>query len=571
MWQRDIAALAAEPLDVLIIGGGINGAATARELALAGWRVGLVEKEDFGWGTTARSTRLIHGGLRYLELFDFGLVRASLREREILLHLAPHLVRPLPFLTPVYQDDPHRFVTVRTGMVLYDLLSYDKSLPSHRVLTRRQLLDLEPGLRQEGLTGGFEYYDAQVTFPERLTVACLRAAARAGARVVNHAAVHRLIGEEGSTGAASAGRPHTGRRVVGAEVVDLLAPGQPTYRVQARLVLNAAGPWADVVNRQSVPGYRANLRLTKGIHLVVPAFLQSERAMVMLARRDGRLFFSIPWQGFTLVGTTDTDYYGDLDHVLTTADDVRYLQESTRFYFPDVRLEPIYLTTAGLRPLVRAARTLRSRAASQEAGELSASAVSRRHAIRDHAAEGVPGLVSVLGGKITDARVVAQDAALMVEQLLGPAPVRRRERLKLSRTQVLPGGEIGDPASEAQALRGLGVGESEAGRWVSLYGSEAAELAGRARSAGVGAPAGTTGDHHWLRAEVAWAVTEEMARTTADVLLRRTGLGLRPGLGLDLAARVAGWVGEILGRSEEEQRRDLESYRHTVAELLPQD
>ncbi|MBE3577813.1 MAG: glycerol-3-phosphate dehydrogenase/oxidase [Limnochordales bacterium] len=569
-----MAALAAEPLDVLIIGGGINGAACARELALAGWRVGLVEKEDFGWGTTARSTRLIHGGLRYLEMFDFRLVRASLREREILLHLAPHLVRPLPFLTPVYKDDPHRFFTVRAGMVLYDLLSYDKSLPTHRVLSRRELLELEPALRPEGLLGGFEYYDAQVAFPERLTVAYLRAAARAGARVVNHAAVHRLLVEEGSEARApvrtsSAYLGGTRGRVVGAEVVDLLAPGRPAYRVRARVVLNVTGPWADLISRQAIPGYQAQLRLTKGIHLVVPAFLHSGKAMVMLARRDGRLFFSIPWQGFTLVGTTDTDYNGDPDHVLATEEDIRYLQESTSFYFPDLKLEPIYFTTAGLRPLVRAVRSWPGRAPGKDAGELPASAVSRRHVIRDHAAEGAPGLVSVLGGKITDARVVAQDAAQVVERLLGPAPVSRDKRLHLSRTEVLPGGEITDSARQIQRLRALGVDARQAERLVALYGSEAVELVERMLPPGEGDGDGV-GQDALLRAEVVWAVTEEMARTTADVLLRRTGLGLRPGLGLDLAPQVSRWVGEILGQGEEEQRRDLDSYRKTVAELLPQ-
>lgn len=537
--ERSLAKMAAARFDLLVIGGGVNGSAIARDAALRGMRVALVEKRDFGWGTTARSTRLVHGGLRYLAHLDFALVREGLREREILLRTAPHLVRPMSFLTPVFDDTPTSFLALRLGMWLYDKLAWERSVPPHRTLSRAATLGEAPGIRPQGLRGALLYYDGQIAYPERLVAENLLQASEYGAQVANHAAVERLLVQGGKVG--------------GAVVYDELA--STPFEVRAELVVNAAGPWIDHLNDRWLPRYSEQLRLTKGIHLLTPRV--SKHAVVLLAKRDGRLFFAVPWEGSSLIGTTDTDFTGDPDDVVADEDEVQYLIEESRRNFPGLRIDSVEYTTAGLRPLAAAP--------GRGATGSSVSAVSRRHRLVDHAADGADGLLSVIGGKITNQRRVAEEAVNWAAKRLGHASPCR------TGTQPHYGGDLEswgqfEPEAVRRGVEQYGLTSACAQRLVRLYGSwfEA-----------VLRPAGA--DRTLLRpvapqslllgAEVMYAAQVEMARHTSDVLLRRTGLGLLPGQGRKEAPAVAELLGAVYGRTSDEVAHDLACYRDELAQM----
>src|SRR5437764_355674 len=321
--------------DLIVIGGGIVGTGIARDAALRGLRVALFEKEDFGAGTTSRSTRLIHGGLRYLRQWDLGLVRADLRERELLLKNAPHLVKPLPFLVPFYRRSLSYRLKLRAGLLLYDLLSYDKSLPSHRMLSRAETLSREPGLHPEGLQGAARYYDAQISSPERLCVENFLDAEANGAEVFNHTeAVAPLIDAS---------------RLIGVRVRDRFTDQE--REVRAALTINASGPWLDATTSLLTSRESRRLRRTKGVHVAAPA--ASRHALVLFSDEDERLFFVVPWLGKSWVGTTDTDFEGRPEETRATAEEVAYLLRDARRVLPDGPWETLYFTQAGVRALVR--------------------------------------------------------------------------------------------------------------------------------------------------------------------------------------------------------------------------
>lgn len=514
--------------DVLVIGGGINGTAAAREAAYRGLVTGLVEKHDFGWGTTAASTRLIHGGLRYLETFDLGLVREGLKEREALLKLAPHLVSPLPFLTPIYKRSRRGPATVRIGMYLYDLLSYDKSLPNHRWLSPKELLELEPHLNPDGLLGGALYYDARADMPERMCLEHGLDAHAQGAQLANYAEVVAIEYE-----------PPLAR----VTVVDRLTGRRHVLR--ARLVINAGGPWADTVAATGKENGRAatgrvvgRLRKTKGIHVVVDSF--TRHAVVQLAERDGRVFFVVPWRGYSLIGTTDTDYAGDPGESKAEADEVEYLLTETARYFPTARLSQIHLTTAGVRPLVL-----------RRPGE-SESQTSRRHEVIDSAPGQSWGMVSILGGKITNHRVVASQAVDLACRKLG------KGRPSFVADLPLFGGRIDmekDPAAWKKEYRELSLPDDVWRYLISTYGNRVPELLdycrkdlALARPLAPGCPA--------IGAQVVHAVEREMCRRTADFMMRRSGLALMPGQG-GRSSEVSRMLAQLLSWNEREAQEDL--------------
>jgi glycerol-3-phosphate dehydrogenase len=509
-------ALSEQPFDVVVVGAGINGAGIARDAALRGLRVLLVDKGDIGGATTSWSTRLIHGGLRYLEHREVSLVRESLRERERLLRIAPHLVRPLPFMVPVYEHDKRGLNLIRLGMLGYETLSFDKSLPRHRMLSRERALQRAPGLAPEGLRGAALYYDAQSEFPERLAVENALSAHDHGAHVLTYHAVERCIVEHG--------------RVAGVHLRDIRTGATTVAR--AALTLNVAGPWVDEVLR-GVTGLpeRRYIGGTKGTHIVVDAFPGAPATALYVEASDGRPYFIVPWNDLFLIGTTDTRYEGDLDRVEATEDEIEYLVTNTNRLIPSAGLtrEKVLYTYAGVRPLPEV-----------QAG--AEAAITRRHIVHDHAPD-VHGLLSIVGGKLTTYRELAEQAVDLALRKLG-----RPRRPSRTGDVGLPGGALGNPDEYAREFEcTAGLSGPVARRLLRLYGSCAGDVLALAREEPV---LGEIFDpvSNAIGAEVVYALQTELATTLQDVLLRRTVVALGPRAGLEadraaaaVAVRHAGW------------------------------
>jgi glycerol-3-phosphate dehydrogenase len=377
--------------DVAIIGAGINGAGIARDAAMRGLKVLLIDKGDIGGGTTSASTRLIHGGLRYLEHFEFGLVRESLSEREILLRIAPQLVKPLAITIPIYKQSKRGPLTIRVGMIAYDLLSWTKSLPRHRMLSRTQTLAQLPALNPEGLLGSALYYDAQVEFPERLVRANVLAAQELGAEVFTHAPVTKLVVEGAKVSA-----------------VEFVTDEDQSHLAHAGVVINAAGPWIDLVlDRASVASGPKLIGGTKGSHIVLPPFPGAPATAIYLeARSDGRPFFIIPWNSKYLIGTTDVRFNGDPDQARCEPWEVDYLLSETNLALPNAGLTAadILFTYSGVRPL-------------PVTSDKDEQSITRRHFIREHPR--VSNLLSIVGGKLTTYRSLAEECVDLIFSKLG--------------------------------------------------------------------------------------------------------------------------------------------------------
>jgi glycerol-3-phosphate dehydrogenase len=485
--------MAAEPVDVLVIGGGITGAGIARDAALRGFRTAVVDKGDLGGGTSSLSSRLIHGGIRYLEQGEFRLVFEASRERRVLLSIAPHLVHPLPFLFPVYRGARVPAWKLRAGMWLYDLLAAFHNVKAHRWLGRKATQRLEPGLRDKELQGAALYYDAQ-TDDARLVIATMRSAAQAGALVANYAEVDALIKPDG--------------RVGGATVRDVLTGH--SFTVRALVVVNAAGPWVDRVRRLDDAAAEPLLRLTKGAHVAVSRQrLGHTRAITLTSPIDGRVMFVLPWNDLSYIGTTDTDEDASPDDVRATARDVVYLLRSANAFFPQARLAPpdVITSWAGVRPLLRPAR------------DVAPSAASREHRM----VESASGLLTIAGGKLTTYRVMARDVVDRVASRLRALDGRPRAAPAPTDRLPLPGGETADLDGLVKAAMERGASERTARHLVAVYGSESAavlNLIDRDRALGRPIVAGRPA----LWAEVAHALEREMAVRLADVLVRRLHL-----------------------------------------------
>ena len=526
-------------VDALVVGGGIVGTGIARDLALRGVKVALVEQNDLASGTSSRPTRLVHGGLRYLEIYDFGLVREDLREREILLRVAPHLVFPLPFLLPQYGRSGLYRAKLRAGMQLYDLLSFDKSLPSRRWLPREEVLAEEPGINGEGLQGAWRYFDAQVPLVERLVVENALDAAAHGAMVLNHARVERFLRDETGT-------------VTGALVRDQIGEGK--FEVRAAVTVNASGPWLDMTDREVRPERPPLLRLTKGVHVVTPP--ATRNAHVLFAQSDGRLFFVVPWLGYSLVGTTDTDYRGDPADAAADEEDVRYLIGEARRAFPSAPLDRVHYAYAGVRALVRVEGVKEGQ-------------VSRKHKVLDHLEkDGIDGIVSVVGGKITAYRGIAEEVGDLVARRLGVAAKSGTDR------RVFPGGSLGTSENVEDYVkrdvwpraRGVGLDEKQAEHLGRTYGALAHDvlaLIERDRTLGER----LLPDGSEVVAEVVRAVEQEWAVTLADFLLRRSCAGLRADQALGGVERVAEVMGSVSGWDAGRRAEEVERYREEVGPM----
>jgi glycerol-3-phosphate dehydrogenase len=497
--KRNIEALSGSRFDVAVIGGGINGAAIAREAALRGWKVALVEARDFASGTSSRSSKLIHGGLRYLEQGEFRLVREARKERRLLMRLAPHLVRPLPFLLPIYRGDPYYPLKIRLGLSIYDWMGNAGPQDRHHFYSPAETLQRVPALRPDDLRAGAVYYDSE-TDDARLSLENVLDAAELGAVVVNHAQARAF--SRAATG---------GVRIGAAEVEDRLTGRK--YELAAHFWVNAAGPWVDGV-RSLVPGYDGSktIRMTKGTHVILPSI--SERDAIFAAVEPGdRIFLAMPWHGCMLLGTTDTDYQGDPGLVEPHRADVEYLLKAlNRVLRKPMKLEDALGSFAGIRALVI------------QQGR-SPSANTREH--RLHRDPWAKNLVTVCGGKLTTARALGE--ALM--QLIAPElPFRAafERRSHSSRFRPLPGGSIEHfdsfmNSAVAEAAGQFGISPPTARRIAETYGSRWRKVLEPIRSEkSLGYPLPENGDI--LAAEVRFAAREEMAATVEDFLLRRSGL-----------------------------------------------
>ncbi|MEO6391676.1 MAG: glycerol-3-phosphate dehydrogenase [Pyrinomonadaceae bacterium] len=524
--------------DVIIIGAGINGAGIARDAALRGLRVLLLDQGDVGSGTTSWSSRLIHGGLRYLEHRELGLVRESLRERERLLRNAPHLVRPLALLIPIYHGARRGRKLIRAGMVTYDLMSYDKSLPRHRMLAPAETLEQAPGLEREGLLGAAVYYDAQVEYAERLVLENVLDAQGFNATVRTYARVDRLLVEGGA--------------VRGVEYTDLRSGH--TAMTQAPVVLNVAGPWVDHVLRHTDLSQERLIDGTKGSHLIVDPFPGAPAyALYTEARSDGRPFFILPWNGLYLIGTTDTKFEGDLNELQAVAPEIEYLLGETNRVLPSAHLNnsSVRYSYAGVRPLPF------------EDSE-APSALTRRHFIRDHGGE-FEGLISIIGGKLTTFRELAQQTVDLVYRKLG-----RHDPGTSTDLQSLPGANIHDFAHFSAEFHHEHAEYPVKTRQhlLRVYGTRAIQVV---RSAGGDPDLLAELDPYTgaIRTEVAFAFQHEFAHTLSDVLLRRTMIGLNRDAGLNVVEEAARVAVEYLGWTNERALAEVAAYRAYVARFHP--
>jgi glycerol-3-phosphate dehydrogenase len=496
----------------------------ARDAAMRGFCTALVEKDDFGSGTSGRSSRLIHGSIRYLEYMQLGLVFQSCNERRIMRKIAPRLVHPLPFLYPLYRGQKPAPWKMRLGLTIYDAMGLVRKVQRHRWLQPDEVQRREPLVAGRGLLGAARFYDARVD-DARLTLTTAKAAHLHGALLANYARCVGLL--------------KAGGRVVGAQVINERTGRE--IELRARVVINASGVWVDEVRELDEHFKGRMTRPTKGIHLVIPrARLTSQHAVAFDVPCDGRRVFLIPWGDFALIGTTDTDYDGPLDAPAATHDDVEYLLEAVRHTFPGAQIKPddIICTFAGLRPLLFA-----------EGGSY---ALSREHEI----VESPSGLITIAGGKLTTHRLMARQLTDRAEKRLTEDFGVHQQRACCTKESLI-GAQFGQsplPSQDEQMSRHL----------MDTYGSDAAWIAGytegnRALSEHIvpGLP--------YLMAEVAYAVQHEMAISLSDVLIRRTHViyEVRDG-GLARATAVADLMAERLGWDEAERGRQLAEYEQQV-------
>jgi glycerol-3-phosphate dehydrogenase len=527
-----LTALAGSEYQVLVIGGGVVGAGVALDAATRGLSVGLLEARDFASGTSSRSSKLIHGGLRYLEQLNVGLVREALTERGLLLQrIAPHLVRPVPFLFPFTHHVWERGY-VGAGVTAYDLLGFSlgqaKGLPGHRQLTRRGTLRLAPALKRSAVTGAIQYWDAQVD-DARYVITLIRTAAGYGAQVVSRTQGTGFLRE--------------GERVTGVRAVDLETGKE--LEIRAQQVVNATGVWTDEV--QAMVGGRGviNVRASKGVHLIVPRDRIHSRTGIIM-RTPVSVLFVIPWGRHWILGTTDTDWSLDKAHPAASRADIDYvLAQINRVLAVPLTRDDVAGVYAGLRPLL--------------AGESeSTSRLSREHVV----AHPVPGLVMIAGGKYTTYRLMAKDAVNAVAHALDAA-------VPASCTDSVPlAGADGYVALWNARYRlaqssGLHVARIEhlLGRYGSLTG-EVLDLI--AAEPGLSRPLGGADDY--LRAEVVYAVTHEGARHLDDVLARRMRISMETwDRGLTAAVEAAGLMAKPLRWDARQEARELSHYRAAIA------
>lgn len=549
-----LAAVANETFDIVIVGGGIVGAGTAREAALAGFRTALIERDDFASGTSSRSSRLIHGGVRYLEHGHLGLVFESSRERRLLLHLAPHLVRPLAFTWPVYRDARVPRWKLRAGLFLYDALALFRNVQRHHGLSLSGVSAAEPALSREGLKGGARYWDA-ATDDSRLTLANALAAREAGASVINHVAV---------VGGLHAGSTNT-TPLVGVEAQDRITGEK--FPVRGTVVVNATGPWSDATAALTGVASEAGVLGSAGTHIAVPRHRLGNRdAITLVSPVNGRVMFVLPAGPHAIVGTTERAAKTTADNIRANEQDISYLLRSVNVLFPYAQLTPddVISAWAGIRPL-----------AAKRAGSGGANAASREHSIQVRA----DGLVNVTGGKLTSYRAQSADVLKHVAEELkhkstSVRPANRdisaalQHGARSSRIEPLPGGDIESRHGTVHDAQSATNDAAIAERLALAYGSRWRNVWSYAQRDHALARR-LVQDLPYCTAEVAHAVEREMACKIADVLVRRTHIAFETrDNGRNVAKKIAPLMAALLGWSEVQQEQALSDYETEVTRLF---
>ncbi|HJU90796.1 MAG TPA: glycerol-3-phosphate dehydrogenase [Gemmatimonadaceae bacterium] len=509
-------------VDLLVIGGGITGAGVARDAALRGLSVALVEREDFASGTSSRSSRLVHGGIRYLEHGHLSLVFESSRERHTLLQIAPHLVRPMQFLWPTYDGARVKPWKLRAGFFLYDALALFRNVARHELLTANDVVAREPMIRQLGLSGGITYYDAAAD-DARLTLVNALDAASAGAIVLNHAAVRKIDPDA-------------------IKIEDMLTGRLMNAR--ARVVVNATGAWSDHVRQLAGDGRPAGIRPTKGSHILVPRErIRNDGALTITSPVDGRVMFVLPSGEHTIISTTESPYDGLPENVRATTEDITYLLRSANAFFPAAHLThaDVISAWAGVRPL----------AASDEANPGRA---SREHTL----SWSTPWMLTVTGGKLTTYRAMADEIVQKVFKKL-----QRRVPKSLTESRALPGGD-----ASSGAPGGIIPDQEVGAHLVRAYGSQWRDVWGRTKERPSLANR-IVPDLPYIRAELQHAVESEMAMTLADVLVRRLHIAFETrDHCLSMAHKVATSIAPLLGWDAGRQQHEVERYRDDVARMF---
>jgi glycerol-3-phosphate dehydrogenase len=527
-----------EKFDLIVIGGGITGAAVAYDAASRGLSVALIEKNDFGGATSAATSKLIHGGLRYLATMEFGLVRESLRERKTMENIAPNFVYPMATMVTTNKlKITNTKLVIKIGMILYDILSFDKGrtwdrskkIPLHRSLSRDKVIELEPSVKRDGLTGASVYYDCISIFPERLTLAFIKSAVENGAVVANYAEVEEFLFTDG-------------KRVAGVRVRDKVTG--KLVDITGDLTINCGGPWADIIlglARREKAGEQ--LRRSEGIHIITKKLVNDHILGTMTAK--GKHIFIIPWRGRSIIGTTDKEYIGKPDEYRVTAKSIQELLDEINdsYGFPPLSFKDILHTWGGLRPLVE-----------DQTEDVYES--SRKYEIYDNKEDGLDGLITVEGGKYTTSRNLAEHVLAIVEKKLG-----RKLKKVSTHTTYLKGSEIPD----MEAFIGKIVKENPdfdgktlayLGRNYGLEYAGVLELARKNRSL-----ATVLNDDGEILAQAVYAVRFELARSLKDVLFRRTGIGTLGNPGVNVIKLVAQTVAKELRWNPVRLRKEFEDAR----------
>jgi glycerol-3-phosphate dehydrogenase len=534
--RPNLRGLAARLYDVIVIGGGVTGCGTAREATLRGLRVALFDRDDFAGGTSSRSSRLIHGGVRYLEHGHLKLVFEASAERRRLLRLAPHLVRPLRFTWPVYRGARVPRWKLAAGLTLYDLLALFRNVGRHHRLSAKDVERMQPTLRHDGLLGGATYFDA-CTNDARLTLAVAMDAKARGAALLNHAVVVAFT--------------KSGGRVAGVTVRDELT-GE-TADVAARLVVNATGPWSDATRRLEGPGDKPKVQGSKGVHIAVErGRIGNNGALTLLSPDDGRVMFTLPAGALTIIGTTDTFTSVSPDQIRASEADVAYLLDAANTFFPAANLhrEDVIAAWAGIRPL-----------AAQAAAGDSVSA-SREHSI----AVTPGGVVTITGGKLTTFRVMAAQAVDIALRELGQtAPPSQSESTPLAWNAETSVETVVASASET-------IGDAAlAAHLVAAYGSAWTAVWDEIRTAPDGGEH-VVPDLAYRLGEIRYACINEMASTLADLLIRRTHIAFETrDHGRAASARIAGYVSPLLGWTEADVQTHVKRYAAESARIFSVD